>query len=46
MIGTAGGTFDLVADDAVLRRGLKPGMIVEGEFWLCGRLVETFSPAG
>ena len=42
LIGTAGGTFDLVADDAVLRRGLKPGMIVEGEFWLCGRLVETF----
>jgi len=45
LIGTAGGTFDLVADDAVLRCGLKPGMIVEGEFWLCGRLVETFSPA-
>ena len=42
MIGTAGGAFDLVANDAFLRCGLKPGMIVEGEFWLCGRLVETF----
>ncbi len=45
LIGTAGGTFDLVADDAVLREALRPGMIVEGEFWLCGRLVETFGAA-
>jgi hypothetical protein len=45
LIGTAGGAFDLVADDAVLPRALKPGMIVEGEFWLCGRLVETFGAA-
>ncbi len=43
LIGTAGGTFDLVADDTVLPRSLQPGMIVEGEFWLCGRLVETFA---
>lgn len=42
LIGTAGGTFDLVADDTVLRQALAPGMIVEGEFWLCARLVETF----
>ena len=41
LTGTAGGTFDLVADDAVLRGKLEPGMIVEGEFWLCGRLVES-----
>jgi hypothetical protein len=34
-----------VADDAVLQRTLQPGMIVEGEFWLCGRLVETFDAA-
>ncbi len=45
LIGTAGGTFDLVADDAVLPEALRPGMIVEGEFWLCGRLVETFGAA-
>jgi hypothetical protein len=42
LIGTAGGTFDLVADDTVLPQALAPGMIVEGDFWLCGRLVETF----
>ena len=45
LISTAGGTFDLVADDTVLPRPLRPGMIVEGEFWLCGRLVETFGDA-
>jgi hypothetical protein len=45
LIGTAGGTFDLVADDAVLSRALRPGMIIEGEFWLCGRLVEIFGAA-
>jgi hypothetical protein len=45
LIGTAGGTFDLVADDTVLAQALRPGMIVEGEFWLCGRLVETFGAA-
>jgi hypothetical protein len=45
LIGTAGGTFDFVADDAVMPQTLKPGMIVEGEFWLCGRLVETFGAA-
>jgi hypothetical protein len=42
LIGTAGGTLDLVADDIVLPQQLEPGMIVEGEFWLCGRLVEAF----
>jgi hypothetical protein len=42
LIGTAGGTFDLVADDAVLPQALRPGMIVEGEFWLCGRLIESY----
>jgi hypothetical protein len=38
LIATAGGTFDLVANDAVLPQALAPGMVVEGEFWLCGRL--------
>jgi hypothetical protein len=45
LIGTAGGTFDLVADDAMVAQPLEPGMIVEGEFWLCGRLAETFGAA-
>jgi hypothetical protein len=45
LIGTAGGTFDLVADDAVLPQALAPGMVVEGEFWLCARLAETFGAA-
>ena len=45
LIGTAGGTFDLVADDAVLPCALAPGMIVEGEFWLCARLTEIFGAA-
>ena len=45
LIGTAGGTFDLVADDTVLPQTLAPGMIVEGEFWLCARLVELFGAA-
>lgn len=45
LIGTAGGAFDLVADDSVLAQTLLPGMIIEGEFWLCGRLVETFGAA-
>jgi hypothetical protein len=40
LIITAGGTFDLVADDSVLSAPLAPGMIVQGEFWLCGRLVD------
>jgi hypothetical protein len=38
LISTAGGAFDLVADETVLPRPLAPGMIVEGEFWLCARL--------
>lgn len=42
LIGTAGGTFDLVADEKLLPNSPKPGMIVEGEFWLCGKLVETY----
>jgi hypothetical protein len=38
LIATAGGTFDLVVSDAILPQALAPGMVVEGEFWLCGRL--------
>ncbi len=42
LISTAGGSFDLVADETVLSQALAPGMIVEGEFWLCARLTEVF----
>ncbi len=42
LLATAGGTFDLVANDAVLPQALAPGMVVEGEFWLCARLTEAF----
>ncbi len=45
LVGTAGGTFDLVADDATLPGPLAPGMIVEGEFWLCAHMAEVFGGA-
>lgn len=45
LIGTAGGTFDLVADDSVLPHALAPGMVIQGEFWLCSKLVEYFGTA-
>ncbi len=37
LVNTAGGTFDLVGDETSMS-DLRPGMIVQGEFWLCGRL--------
>ncbi len=40
LIATAGGTFDLVADDSVASGPLQPGAIVQGDFWLCARLVD------
>jgi hypothetical protein len=40
LVATAGGTIDVVADDSVLSRPLQPGMIVQGEFWLCATLVD------
>jgi len=41
-VETLGGTVDVVALEAQIegREGaLAPGMIVQGEFWLCGRLL-------
>lgn len=33
-----GGKIDLVADTTLINHPFQPGMIVQGEFWLCGRL--------
>lgn len=35
LVSTLGGTMDVVAADTAV---IRPGMIVQGEFWLCGRL--------
>ncbi len=40
LVKTLGGTLDVVADKTQLRAELKPGNIIQGEFWLCGRLIE------
>jgi hypothetical protein len=40
LVKTLGGTIDVVADDRLLRGELRPGNIVQGEFWLCARLIE------
>ncbi|WP_088345590.1 MULTISPECIES: hypothetical protein [Rhodomicrobium] len=35
-----GGTVDVVADTRQLRGELAPGCVIQGEFWLCARLIE------
>lgn len=40
LIKTLGGTLDVVADKMQVQGELRPGNIVQGEFWLCGRLIE------
>lgn len=40
LVKTLGGTLDLVADKSQIRGELQPGNIIQGEFWLCGRLIE------
>ena len=40
LVKTLGGTIDLVADVGQVREDLRPGCIVQGEFWLCARLIE------
>jgi hypothetical protein len=39
-VRTYGGEYDIVADRELLARPLEPGNIVQGEFWLTGRLAE------
>jgi hypothetical protein len=40
LVKTLGGTIDLVADTRQVHEDLRPGCIVQGEFWLCARLIE------
>jgi hypothetical protein len=40
LVKTLGGTIDMVADPKLLAETLRPGCIVQGEFWLCVRLIE------
>jgi hypothetical protein len=40
LVKTLGGTLDVVADKRQIHGALQPGNIVQGEFWLCGRLIE------
>jgi hypothetical protein len=40
LVKTLGGTIDLVADMGQVHEELRPGCIVQGEFWLCARLIE------
>jgi hypothetical protein len=40
LVKTLGGTIDLVADLGQVGDALRPGCIVQGEFWLCARLIE------
>ncbi len=41
LVATLGGTIDIVADENRLKSELTPGTVVQGEFWLCGRLVDA-----
>ncbi len=40
LVKTLGGTVDIVADDAQLEGEFQPEAIIQGEFWLCARLIE------
>jgi hypothetical protein len=37
---TLGGTIDVIADSRLVVEELRPGCIIQGEFWLCARLIE------
>lgn len=41
LVKTLGGTIDLVCDETQVQGLLRPDFIVQGEFWLCARLVDT-----
>ncbi|MDX2263881.1 MAG: hypothetical protein NW215_02765 [Hyphomicrobiales bacterium] len=40
LVSTLGGEIDVLASEAQFRSDPRPGMIVQGEFWLCGRLLD------
>lgn len=39
-VSTLGGSMDVVADQTLAGGAVSTGMIVQGEFWLCGRLLD------
>jgi hypothetical protein len=41
LVKTLGGTIDLVADASQVQGMLRPDFIVQGEFWLCARLLDA-----
>jgi hypothetical protein len=43
LVKTLGGTLDVVADKTQLRTEMRAGNIIQGEFWLCGKLIESNS---
>ncbi len=45
LVSTLGGTMDVLADDVQAKGEIRAGMIVQGEFWLCGRLLEETKAA-
>lgn len=40
LVKTVGGTIDVVADETLITKDPSPGAIMQGEFWLCARLIE------
>jgi hypothetical protein len=45
-VKTLGGTMDIVADVQQVKGELKPGSIVQGEFWFCAKLADSDATPG
>ncbi len=45
LVKTLGGTIDVVADDLQITGDLRTGSIIQGEFWLCAKLLERDAEA-
>jgi hypothetical protein len=45
-VKTLGGTMDIVADVQQVKGELKPGSIVQGEFWFCAKLADSNATPG
>jgi hypothetical protein len=46
LVKTLGGTMDIVADVRQVQAELRPGCIVQGEFWLCAKLADSDAMPG
>lgn len=44
LVQTLGGTIDVITDSEVMSEPLRTGMVIQGEFWLCARLVDSEQP--